>query len=56
MSDYIRDRKTGALIFVNEEKERDFMEKTRLQMQVESMKSEINTLKSLVNELLAKRN
>lgn len=56
MNDYIRDRRTGALIFVNEEKERDFMEKNRLQMQVETMKNEINTLKSLVNELLSKRN
>lgn len=56
MNDYIRDPKTGALFFVNDEKELDILEKRSFVQQIDAMRGEINTLKSLIKDLLAERN
>ena len=56
MSDYIRDKKTGALLFNNPEKEKDILEKRSIRSQIKALTEEINTIKKQVTELLAERN
>lgn len=56
MNDYKRDKRTGALIFFNPEKEKEILAKRSMAEEIAHLKNEINTLKKQVQELLSKRN
>lgn len=56
MSDYRRDKATGALIFCNPEKEKEILSRRSMAEEIKHLKEEINTLKIQVQELLAARN
>ena len=56
MSDYIRDKTTGALILTNNEKARTILKHRSVEEEIKQLKREINTLRTQVNQLLAERN
>jgi hypothetical protein len=55
-SDYIRDKSTGALILVNNEKAKTILKQRSMDDEIRILKNEINILKEQVKQLLAERN
>lgn len=56
MKQYSRDKKSGALIINDPEREKEILFKRNLDRELKALKNEINTLKQKIDELLAKRN
>ena len=55
-SDYMRDKKTGALILVNQEKASAILKQRSIEDEIKMLKQDINTLRNVVNKLIAERN
>jgi hypothetical protein len=55
-SDYIRDKSTGALILVNNDKAKTILKQRSMDDEIRILKNEINILKEQVKQLLAERN
>ncbi len=55
-SDYIRDKSTGALILVNNDKAKTILKQRSIDDEIRILKNEINILKEQVKQLLAERN
>ena len=56
MSNYIRDKFSGALIISNPEKEREIRFRRTVEDEIKALKEEINTLKKTIQDLLVERN
>lgn len=55
MSDYKRDKATGALIFDNPNKEKEIIAKRTMVQEIRHLKEEINILKQQVSKLISER-
>jgi len=55
-NDYIRDKSTGALILVNNDKAKTILKQRSMDDEIRILKNEINILKEQVKQLLAERN
>jgi len=56
MKDFSRDKSSGALFFRNEDKEREILRRRKTNLEIASLKEEINNLKEMIRKLIAERN
>lgn len=55
MSDYKRDKVTGALIFDNPTKEKEIIAKRNTMQEIKHLREEINILKQQISKLISER-